>query len=138
MVRIFREKQMTSTLKLAAAALSGAAVGAFGIQMLHAQAQPPVYQITLQDVSNAEALTKEFVPLARETIKKHGGKVLGSGAPIMLDGAAPAKRVVVNQWPSIEVAKAWYSSAEYQKAREIGNKYAKFTVLLVEGVPAPK
>lgn len=105
--------------------------------MLHAQAKPPVYQITLQDVSNAEALTKEFVPLARETIKKHGGKVLGSGAPIMLDGAAPAKRVVVNQWPSIEVAKAWYSSAEYQKAREIGNKYAEFTALLVEGVPAP-
>jgi uncharacterized protein (DUF1330 family) len=117
--------------------LAGAALGAAGLEALHAQAKPPVYQITMQDVSNPEALVKEFVPIARETIKKHGGKVLGGSAPTMLDGSAPAKRVVVNQWPSMEVAKAWYSSAEYQKAREIGNKYAKFTIMLVEGVPAP-
>ncbi len=128
---------MTSTLKLTAAAICGAVVGAFAVQTLHAQAKGPVYQITMQEVSNAEALAKEFVPVARETIKKNGGKVLGSSAPVMLDGKAPGNRVVVNQWPSMEVAKAWYSSAEYQKAREIGNKYAKFTVMLVEGVPAP-
>ena len=128
---------MKSTLKLAAVAICGAVVGAFAVQTLHAQAKGPVYQITLQDVSNPEALLKEFVPIARETIKKNGGKVLGSSAPVMLDGNAPAKRVVVNVWPSMEVAKAWYSSAEYQKAREIGNKYAKFTVMLVEGLPTP-
>jgi len=54
----------------------------------------------------------------------------------MLDGNAPAQRVVINMWPSMEVAKAWYASPEYQKAREAGNKYAKFTVMLVEGVAA--
>ncbi len=128
---------MRSTLKYTIAALGGAMIGGLAIHGLQAQTKPPVFQITLQDVSNPAALTKEFVPIARATIAKAGGKVLAGSAPTMLDGKAPAQRVVVNMWPSMEVAKAWYSSAEYQKAREIGNKYAKFTVMLIEGVPAP-
>ena len=127
---------MRSTLKYTMAALGGAMVGGLAIHGLQAQTKPPVYQVTLQDVSDPAALLKEFVPAARATIAKHGGKLLGSGAPTMLDGKPPAQRVVVNMWPSMEVAKAWYSSAEYQKAREAGNKYAKFTVMLVEGVAA--
>jgi uncharacterized protein (DUF1330 family) len=127
---------MNRYLTIGLSMFAGAALGAAGLEALHAQAKPPVYQITLQDVSNPAALAKEFVPAARETVKKHGGKLLGSNTPIMLDGKAPSQRVVVNLWPSMEVAKAWYSSAEYQKAREVGNKYAKFTVMLVEGVPA--
>ena len=116
--------------------LAGALVGGGAISVLHAQAKPPVYQVTLQDVSNAEAFNTEFVPVARATIIKDGGKPVASGAPIALDGTAPAKRIVINQWESVEKAKAWYNSAEYQKARETGNKYAKFTIFLVEGVPA--
>ena len=127
---------MRSTLKYTIAALSGAIIGGLAIHGLHAQTPPPVYQVTLQDVSSPAEFNKEFVPLARETISKNGGKVLAGGAPTMLDGKAPAQRVVVNVWPSMEVAKAWYSSPEYQKAREIGNKYAKFTVMLVEGAPS--
>lgn len=91
--------------------------------------------MTLQDVSDLESLNKEFVPVAREIIRKNGAKLLATSAPpIALDGTPPAKRVVINQWESVEKAKAWYSSPEYQKAREIGNKYAKFTIFLVEGV----
>ena len=128
---------MRSTLKYTIAALGGAVVGGFAIHGLHAQIKPPVFQITLQDVSDPAAFIKEFVPVARATIAKAGGKVIAGSAPTMLDGKAPAKRVVINMWPSMEVVKAWYSSPEYQKAREIGNKYAKFTVMVVEGVPAP-
>jgi uncharacterized protein (DUF1330 family) len=127
---------MKSTLKYTIVALGGAAIGGLAIHGLHAQTKPPVFQITLQDVSDPAALTREFVPAARATIAKAGGKLLASGAPAMLDGKAPAQRVVVTMWPSMEVAKAWYASPDYQKAREIGNKYAKFTVLLVEGLPA--
>jgi uncharacterized protein (DUF1330 family) len=116
--------------------LAGAAIGGAAIETLHAQAKPPVYQVTLQDVSNPEALNKEFVPVARAIIVKNGGKLMAGGAPIALDGTPPAKRAVINQWESVEQAKAWYNSQEYQKAREIGNKYAKFTIFLVEGVPA--
>jgi uncharacterized protein (DUF1330 family) len=127
---------MNRSITIGLSMLAGAALGAAAISALHAQAKP-VYQITLQDVSNPEALNKEFVPAAREIIRKHGGKVLAGGAPVVLDGSAPAKRIVINEWPSMEVAKTWYASPEYQKVREIGNKYAKFTVVLIDGVPAP-
>src|SRR6266699_1070351 len=123
------------TLYVAAVSLAaGAVLGAAGVQVLHAQAKPPVYQVTLQEVSNLDALTKEFVPAARATIKQHGGSFVASGAPIAIEGTAPAQRVIINQWPSVEKAREWNKSAEYRKAREIGDKYAKFQIFLVEGV----
>jgi len=38
-------------------------------------------------------------------------------------------------WDSLEKAKAWRSGAEYKKAREIGDKYAKFRATAVEAMP---
>lgn len=124
---------MIPTMKLAAAVFGGAILGALAIHGLHAQGRPPVFQVTLQDISNPEALNKEFVPLARETIRNNGGKLVASGAPIVLEGSMAAKRIVINQWESVEKAQAWHKSADYQKARDIGNKYATFNIVLVEG-----
>jgi uncharacterized protein (DUF1330 family) len=87
----------------------------------------------LQEVSNSPALLKEFVPSARASIVNHGGKFIASGAPVALDGAIMKDRVVINQWESMEKAKEWFNSPDYQKAREVGNKYAKFTIVLVPG-----
>jgi len=126
---------MNRYLTVSLSMLAGAALGGAAIEALHAQAKPPVYQVTLQEVSNGGALVKEFVPAARATILKHGGKFIASGAPVALDGAVMKDRVVINQWESVEKAKEWYNSPDYQKAREIGNKYAKFTVFLVPAVP---
>ena len=64
-----------------------------------------------------------------------GGKVLvGTNNVTTLEGA-PAKRIAVHQWESMEKAKAWQSSNEYKENRKIGDKYAKFRILLVEGMP---
>jgi uncharacterized protein (DUF1330 family) len=52
---------------------------------------------------------------------------------VALDGAIMKDRVVINQWESMEKAKEWFNSPDYQKAREVGNKYAKFTIVLVPG-----
>ncbi len=125
---------MNRYLTVSLSMLAGAALGGAAIEALHAQAKPPVYQVTLQEISNGDALLKEFVPVARAAIVKHGGKFIASGAPVALDGAVMKDRVVINQWESVEKAKEWYTSPDNQKAREIGNKYAKFTIFLVPGV----
>ena len=52
-----------------------------------------------------------------------------------LEGAPPAPRVAIQMWDSLEAAQKWRGSAEYKKAREIGDKYAKFRAFAVEGVP---
>jgi uncharacterized protein (DUF1330 family) len=113
---------------------AGAVLGAGAAQGLRAQTKPPVFQITLQEVTNADALAKEFVPIARGAVRQHGGHPLASGAPIAVEGSTPSNRIVINQWDSIEQLRAWYNSPEYQKARDIGNKYAKFQIIAVEGL----
>jgi uncharacterized protein (DUF1330 family) len=116
--------------------LAGAVFGGAAIQALHAQTKPPVYQVTLQEVSDAAALEKEFVPLARPTVRAHGGRPLASSPnPIAIEGPTPKFRVVINQWDSVEQVREWNKSADYQKAREVGNKYAKFQIFVVEGLP---
>jgi uncharacterized protein (DUF1330 family) len=105
-------------------------------QGLHAQAKPPVYTVTEIDVTNIDAYTKEYAPLAQASIKASGGKLLAAGQKVTaLEGDPPKPRVAIQMWDSLEKAQAWRNSAEYKKAREIGNKYAKFRAFAVEGLP---
>jgi hypothetical protein len=59
----------TALSMLAAAALGGAA-----IQALHAQAKPPVYMIAINEVTDQEGYSKEYVPPAQKSVKDHGGE----------------------------------------------------------------
>ena len=87
------------------------------------------------DVSNPEAYAKEYVPKAQALIKKHGGKFLAASNNVVAFEGAPAKRIAIQQWESMEKVKAWQNSAELKENRKIGNKYAKFRILAVEGMP---
>ena len=70
---------MKTRYTVALAMLTGAAIGGAAVQGLHAQAKPPVYSVTEIDVTNVEAYTKEYAPLAQASIKKSGGKLLAAG-----------------------------------------------------------
>jgi len=127
---------MTSKYKMTLAMLAGAALGAAAVQGLHAQAKPPVYTVTEIDVTNIEAYTKEYAPLAQASIKNSCGKLLAAGQKVTkLEGDPPKPRVAIQVWDSLETAQKWRNSAEYKKAREIGDKYAKFRAFAIEGLP---
>jgi uncharacterized protein (DUF1330 family) len=116
--------------------LAGAALGAGAIQGLHAQATPPVYVVAEIDVSNVEGYTKEYVPKAQALIKRMGGTFLAAGQKVTsLEGDPPKARVGVTKWESMEKIRAWRASPEYKDTRQIGDKYAKFRVFAVEGLP---
>jgi uncharacterized protein (DUF1330 family) len=118
------------------AMLAGFGLGAVAVQGLHAQAKPPIYYIAEIDVSNIDAYTKEYSPIAQATIKAAGGRLLAAGQNVTsVEGAPPTKRVAIQSWDSLEKMQAWRNSAEYKKAREIGDKYAKFRAFTVEGLP---
>ena len=127
---------MKTRTSIALAVIAGFGLGAVSIHTLHAQAKPPVFVVAEIDVSNADAYAKEYVPKAQALIKAKGGKILGAGPATALEGA-PAKRIAVQQWESMEQVKGWHGSPEYKKNREIGNKYAKFRILVVPGMPQP-
>jgi uncharacterized protein (DUF1330 family) len=121
--------------------LAGVAVGAVAIQGLHAQGKPAVYLVTEIDVTNPEAYGKEFAPKAQASIKAAGGRQIaiggagGAGARgiTALEGTAPPKRAVIQQWDSMDALMAWYNGAEYRAALEIGKKYATFRRYAIEG-----
>ena len=115
--------------------LAGAGLGAAAVEHLHAQAQPPVYVIAMNEVMNEEAYAREFGQKAEAIVKSAGGRVIARGKRITaLDGPAPV-RVVVQVWDSLEKVQAWHNSAEYKDIRKIGDKYTKFHIFAIEGLP---
>ena len=115
--------------------LAGAAIAGTAIQGLHAQAKPPFYTVSEIQITNVDAYTKEFVAVAQASIKAAGGKFLAGGPGTSLEGAPPANRVTIQVWDSLEQAQAWRNGAAYKKAREIGDKYAKFRAFAIQGTP---
>jgi uncharacterized protein (DUF1330 family) len=119
---------------VALSALAGAVVGAAAIHTLHAEAKPPVYMIALNEVTNQEGYTKEYLPLAQKTLKDHGGVYIAAGPGTQVAGNLPNGRVVILRWESMEALQRWRNSPEYQAALKVGEKFAKYNIMAVNGV----
>ncbi|MGN6750634.1 MAG: DUF1330 domain-containing protein [Xanthobacteraceae bacterium] len=114
--------------------LVGATLGGAAIQALHAQAKPPVYMIAINELSDPESYAKEYVSPAQKTVKDHGGAYLAAGPGTQIAGNLPHGPVVILRWDSMEALEAWRNSPEFQAAFKIGEKYAKFNIVAVNGV----
>ena len=125
---------MKSRISIALAVIAGFGLGAVSIHTLHAQAKPPVFTVAEIDVSNIDAYGKEYAPKAQQLIRDKGGKILAGSNNVTTFEGAPAKRLAIHQWESLEKVKAWQGSKEYKENRKTGDKYAKFRILAVEGM----
>jgi uncharacterized protein (DUF1330 family) len=112
----------------------GVALGAAAIQTLHAQAKPPVCMIAINEVSNQEGYTKEYVPPAQKSVKDHGGVYVAAGPGTQVAGNLPSGPVVILRWESVEALEGWRNSPDFQAALKAGEKYAKFNIIAVNGV----
>ena len=126
---------MKNSFAIAAALAAGIGIGSFGVHALHAQAKPPVYMIEDNTVIDPAGFAKEFAPLARESLKTYGGRYLGGGSGVSIDGDPPKGRVVLVQWESVDQMLKWRHSPEYTAARAVGERYGHFRILAVDGVP---
>ena len=118
------------------ALLAGFAIGAAGVQGLHAAGGPPVYVVTEVGISDLDAYQKDYVPLAQAAIKASGGRLIAAGQNIVVfEGPSPGTRVAINRFDTIEAAQAWRNSDSFKEARKVGDKYAKFHAYAVEGLP---
>ena len=126
---------MNRTITVGLSMLAGAALGAAAIQTLHAQAKPPAYVITEITIKDQDGYTKEFLPPVTKAIQDAGGKFIARGGKTTtFQGAAPAPRVVVIQFESLEKTQAWNDSAAQVTAQKIGDKFATFRGFAVEGI----
>ena len=85
-------------------------------------------------INNPEGY-KEYKRLAPPTIAAYGGKYLARGGKAEnLEGDWQPNRIVILQFESVEKAKQWLNSEEYQEAKSLRHMYATSNTIVVEGV----
>jgi uncharacterized protein (DUF1330 family) len=78
---------------------------------------------------------EEYRRLAAPTVTAHGGRYLvRGGSTSLLEGDRTPHRVVVLEFPTVEQARRWWDSPEYQPIKRIRQRCAHTEMLVVEGV----
>lgn len=94
------------------------------------------YLIGEIDVQDAEQYAS-YTAQTPAVIARHGGKfVVRGGAWEALEGPPPQGRVVVIEFPSLEAARTFYQSADYQPLIPIRQSASSGRLFLVEGTEA--
>jgi uncharacterized protein (DUF1330 family) len=78
---------------------------------------------------------EEYKRLSTIAMKAHGAEVcVRGGKTEVLEGDWAPHRVVLLKFPSLEKAKAFYDSTEYQAAKKAREGIAVMRMVLIEGV----
>ena len=117
---------------LTATLLAGLAVGSFLTTALRAQSTPPAYVVAEVAIHDADAFARDYAPKVAGTVQAYGGRFLTSGKLTAIEGNVP-QRFVIIAFDSLEKARAWYDSPEYQPLLAIRKKTATTTMFIAEG-----
>jgi len=103
--------------------------------MSTAKSPVPAYTITEVEVVDADGYQR-YRELAQAAVAQHGGRFLVRGAkPIVAEGDFPPRQsVVVIEFPSMDLLKAWYDSPQYRAARRVARTALRRRLLFLEGV----
>jgi uncharacterized protein (DUF1330 family) len=75
--------------------------------------------------------------MAPPSIALYGGRYLTRGGETaVLEGDWTPKRFVILEFPTLEQARAWWSSPEYAEAKALRQSIAATRMVLTEGLPA--
>jgi uncharacterized protein (DUF1330 family) len=93
----------------------------------------PAYLIVLMEVTDAEQYS-QYTAVTPAVVAQFGGKfIVRGGKTATLEGPEEKRRVVVIEFPSFEMAQAFYQSEAYQRAKVLRKGAANGTFILVEG-----
>jgi uncharacterized protein (DUF1330 family) len=94
----------------------------------------PAYVFAEVDITNPEGY-REYSQQVPATIQKYGGRFLHRGGPVtVLEGDWPQIRRVIIEFPSVDAARQWWDSPEYEKPKALRRANSKGRLLLLEGV----
>jgi uncharacterized protein (DUF1330 family) len=95
------------------------------------------YILVEVDVHNPEEY-EDYKKLTPASLEPFNGKfIVRGGATETLEGDWLAKRIVVLEFPTKELAKQWWRSEEYAPAKALRQRTATTKMILVEGVAHP-
>lgn len=92
------------------------------------------YLMVRVDVHDKEQFA-EYAKRSPAVVAQYGGKYLARGGEVVsLEGAEELRRVVIIEFASLEQAKAFYYSPEYQSIREFRKDAGQAEFIVVDGV----
>ena len=91
------------------------------------------YVLVEIEVTNPEGYA-EYRPLASESVTKHGGRYIARGGKTEQFEGDWLPRIVVLEFDSLEAARAWYYSDDYQAALAVRQDNSRARMIAVEGV----
>ena len=78
---------------------------------------------------------RKYTDKTPATIARFGGRFLvRGGESATLEGPQETRRIVILEFPSLERAKAWYASDDYQTVKTLRADAAQGELLVVNGV----
>ena len=91
------------------------------------------YVIVQAEIVNMNKFRK-YLAGSPGIIARFGGKYLArAGKTVQFEGKEDSRRLVIIEFPSLEKAKEWYHSAEYQTIKELREGAAVGTLIAIEG-----
>jgi uncharacterized protein (DUF1330 family) len=89
------------------------------------------YVIAEIDVENLEGYD-EYKPLANESIARHGGRFVARGGKTEVFEGDWSDRIVILEFESLDAARAWYFSDDYQAAAAVRHQNSRGRIIAVE------
>ncbi len=91
------------------------------------------YWIAKVNVDDKEAYA-EYAKRVKPALDKYNGKFLVRGGKFeILEGKNEYERNVVVEFPSVNIARRFYNSKEYQEAKSFRDGKADFNAIVIEG-----
>lgn len=92
------------------------------------------YLVARVEITNPDAY-ENYKKLAAEAIAKHDGRYLARGGHMeTLEGDEESRRVVIVEFPTLEKAKTFYNSPEYQEAKAAREGTATGQFVIIDGI----
>lgn len=99
----------------------------------------PAYLVVLGEVLDREKFMGEYTAKLPPVYQKYGGTYLAAGRNFeTFEGEADFKSFVISKWPSMDAARRFWTSPEYDALRRarIEGEWGRFDVFALEGLPA--
>ena len=115
-----------------------ATVACLSVAAVPAQAQPtggaraPAYYISEFELTDPEGI-RPYSAAVESTFTPFGGRYVVRGGKVVSLEGAPAKRVIMIAFPSLEQAQAWYDSPAYRSILPVRHKSATSRVFIMDG-----
>jgi uncharacterized protein (DUF1330 family) len=101
------------------------AIGATGLQTLHAQGTPKAYLVSESEVLNQAELASYAAEIGKVQ-KAAGGRAFGTRGKVVANVGTAPQRVGISEWDNLDQVQAYLKSAERKKVVD-GNKAVKIT-----------